>query len=296
MFRPMGLFSRPRVAPPAGGFRLLAFDLDGTFLERDGRLAAATARFLAQLRGDGVELLAATGRRLWSALPVLAELELGGSVVVHNGAMVASVPDEAPQRTWPLEPEVVRAVAADLKRRGLSVLLFTAAPRGPGEVLAEEGGVDPSGYLAWYFHYASGHFSLFPDLGAAPLDAVLRVAGHGPRAALDAAARELPAAHPGKLRAFVQRETVMEGHRVEVMAAGVNKWSGVTWVAERHGIAPAQIVAVGDEANDAEMLSGAGWSLAAPGASESARAAARESVAGAGPAALMKAVARVLGR
>jgi HAD superfamily hydrolase (TIGR01484 family) len=292
----MGLFSRSRVVPPAGGFRMLAFDLDGTFLERDGRLAGATARFLSRLRADGVELVAATGRRLWSALPVLEELALGGAVVVHNGAMVASVPDSAPVRTWPLEPAVVRDVAADLKRRGLSVLLFTAAPRGPGEVLAEEGGADPSGYLAWYFHYASGHFSLFPDLGAAPLADVLRVAAHGPKEALEAAARELPLRHAGRLRAFVQRETVMEGHRVEVMAAGVNKWTGVTWVAERHGIAPAQIVAVGDEANDAEMLAGAGWSLAAPGASESARAAARENVAGDGPAALVRAVGRALGR
>src|SRR5262245_12609613 len=111
MFGPMGLFSRPRVAPPAGGFRMLAFDLDGTFLERDGRLAGSTARFLSKLRAGGVELLAATGRRLWSALPVLAELDLGGSVVVHNGAMVANVPDAAPERIWPLDPADVRMVA-----------------------------------------------------------------------------------------------------------------------------------------------------------------------------------------
>jgi hydroxymethylpyrimidine pyrophosphatase-like HAD family hydrolase len=296
MFRPMGLLSRSRVAPPSGGFRMLAFDLDGTFLERDGRLSGATARFLSSLRSDGIELLAATGRRLYSALPVLDELALGGSVVVHNGAMVANVPNGAPERIWPLDAGVVRAVAADLRRRGLSVLLFTASARGPGEVLAEEGGVDPSGYLAWYFHYASGHFSLYPDLGAAPLDGVLRVAAHGEKALLDEAARELPLRFAGRLRAFVQRETVMEAHRIEVMAAGVNKWAGVSWVAARHGIAAEQIVAVGDEANDAEMLAGAGWSLAAPGASAAARALARESVKGDGPAALVRAVGRVLHR
>jgi hydroxymethylpyrimidine pyrophosphatase-like HAD family hydrolase len=88
----------------------------------------------------------------------------------------------------------------------------------------------------------------------------------------------------------------MEAHRIEVMAADVNKWAGVSWVAARHGIAAEQIVAVGDEANDAEMLSGAGWSLAAPGASAAARALARESVTGDGPAALVRAVGRVLHR
>src|SRR5215470_11384868 len=72
----MGLFDRSSAARPRGPFRLLAFDLDGTFLEPDGRLGAPAARFLARLRSGGVELVAATGRRLFSALPVLERLEL----------------------------------------------------------------------------------------------------------------------------------------------------------------------------------------------------------------------------
>jgi hydroxymethylpyrimidine pyrophosphatase-like HAD family hydrolase len=291
----MGLFDRSSAARPRGQFRLLAFDLDGTFLEPDGRLGAPAARFLAKLRSGGVELVAATGRRLFSALPVLERLELDGSVVVHNGAMVARVPAATPQRTWRIDPAVARAVVADLMRRGLSALVFTDAPRGPGEVVAEEGGADPSGYLAFYFHYAFGHFSLVPDLAAAPLEGVLRIAGHGPRELLDEAARELPLRFPGALRAFVQRETVMDAHRVEVLAAGVTKWSGIEWIAAQRSIPAGQILAVGDETNDVEMLAGAGWSLAAPGASDSARAHAREAVGGAGTDALLRAIARVMG-
>lgn len=274
---------------------MLAFDLDGTFLERDGRLDAATARCLSRWRASGVELVAATGRRLFSALPVLEALELDGSVVVHNGAMVARVPTALPEQTWPLRDAVVRAAIAELKRRGLSVLLFTAAPRGPGEILAEEAGADPSGYLAWYFQYAFGHFSLFKDLSTTPLDGVLRVAGHGPRELLEEAAREIPKRFPTELRAFVLRETLMDAWRVELMAAGANKWSGIEWIASQRGIDPSQILAVGDETNDVEMLQRAGWSLAAPGASEVARASAREIVHGEGPAALVRALDRVFG-
>lgn len=290
----MGLFDRS-AERPRGRFRMLAFDLDGTFLEPDGRLDAATARFLADLQKGGVELVAATGRRLFSALPALERLELDGSVVVHNGAMVARVPAATPQRTWRIDAALARAVAADLLGRGLSVLVFTDAPRGPGEVIAQEGGADPTGYLAWYFHYAFGHFSLVPDLAAAPLEGVLRVAGHGPRALLDEAARELPRRFPGALRTFVQKENVMDAHRVEVMADGVHKWSGVGWVAAQRSIPPEQILAVGDETNDVEMLAGAGWSLAAPGASDAARAHAREVVAGSGTAALLRALGKVVG-
>ena len=290
----MAPFDRNDGARPRGGFRMLAFDLDGTFLEPDGRLHETTARFLAKVRSGGIELVAATGRRLWSALPVLERLELDGSVVVHNGAMVARVPAATSERTWRIAPDVVREVVADLSRRGLSVLIFTDAPRGPAEVLAQDGGVDPTGYLAWYFHYAFGHFSLFPDLVGAPLEGVLRVAGHGPRGVLEEAARELPRRFPGVVRAFVQRENVMDAHRVELMAAGADKWSGVRWVAAQRSIAAGQILAVGDETNDIEMLAGTGWSLAAPGASDLARASAREVVADAETPALLRALGRVL--
>jgi len=292
---PMPALDRSAATRARDDLRLLAFDLDGTFLERDGRLHRATAEFLTGVRRRGVELVAATGRRLYSALPVLEELALDGLVVVHNGAMVAHAATATPERTWPLAPEDVRTVAAELRRRGLSVLLFTAAECGPGEVLAEEGGADPTGYLDFYFRYALGHFSLYPDLATAPLANVLRVAGHGPRAVLDELACELPRRLPGRVRAFVQSETIMDVDRVEVMAAGTSKWSGVSWVAQRRGIAPEQIVAVGDQTNDVEMLAGAGWSLAAPGANDLARASAREIVTGTGPAALLRALERVLG-
>jgi cysteine synthase A len=86
--------------------------------------------------------------------------------------------------------------------------------------------------------------------------------------------------------------------RLDAFVAGVGTGGTLTGVGEvlKAKVPQAQIVAVGDEANDAEMLSGAGWSLAAPGASETVREVARESVAGDGPAALVRAVGRALGR
>jgi hydroxymethylpyrimidine pyrophosphatase-like HAD family hydrolase len=101
------------------------------------------------------------------------------------------------------------------------------------------------------------------------------------------------AAAGGELRGFVQRETMRPTSRVEFLARDASKWSGVQWVAARRAIAPAQIVAVGDEANDVEMLAAAGRSLAAPGASDVARAAASIAIEGDGPAAVVAALARL---
>src|SRR5262249_21452534 len=111
--------------------RMLAFDLDGTFLERDGTLAEATAQLLRAAALRGVELVPATGRRLHSALPLLERAGLTGHCVVHNGAMVAEVATARTIRTLPIEGEHVRALVALIRERRLAPLLFTAAPRGP---------------------------------------------------------------------------------------------------------------------------------------------------------------------
>jgi hypothetical protein len=54
------------------------------------------------------------------------------------------------------------------------------------------------------------------------------------------------------------------------MAADVNKWASV--VGRGAPLHRGDRSSGGDEANDAEMLAGAGWSLAAPGARRRTRA------------------------
>jgi hypothetical protein len=221
---------------------------------------------------------------------------LDGLCVVHNGALIADVARAEPLLVRALAPATVRALLAVAARHGLSPLLFTAAPRGPGEVLVQEDASDPTGYLRWYLGYAKGHVARLPDLAAAPLDGVLRVVVHAERARLEPFLREGVAAGDaagGALRGFIQRETTVPTCRGELLARAADKWSGVTWIAERLGIAPAEIVAVGDESNDVEMLRGAGHSFAAPGASADARRHARESLEGDGPEAVVRALERV---
>jgi 5-amino-6-(5-phospho-D-ribitylamino)uracil phosphatase len=59
---------------------------------------------------------------------------------------------------------------------------------------------------------------------------------------------------------------------LEVFDPAVNKWEGVLHVARRHGIEPAQIVAVGDDLNDVPMIRGAGLGVAMGNAKPEVRA------------------------
>ena len=64
-------------------------------------------------------------------------------------------------------------------------------------------------------------------------------------------------------------------HNIEVMPAGVDKSSGIRDMAELLGVSMDQVMALGDEGNDIPMLRAAGYGVAMGNASEEAKAAAR---------------------
>jgi len=51
-------------------------------------------------------------------------------------------------------------------------------------------------------------------------------------------------------------------HILEMFDGRANKWSAVSWLADRDGVDPTRIAAIGDEINDVAMIRGAGLGIA----------------------------------
>jgi 5-amino-6-(5-phospho-D-ribitylamino)uracil phosphatase len=68
--------------------KLLALDLDGTLLNSSGQISIANKTAVKLAEESGVLVTIATGRRFRDALPVALELELNAPVVCHNGALI----------------------------------------------------------------------------------------------------------------------------------------------------------------------------------------------------------------
>jgi hydroxymethylpyrimidine pyrophosphatase-like HAD family hydrolase len=110
-------------------------------------------------------------------------------------------------------------------------------------------------------------FAPFARGGAAPDDG--RRAGKG-RASTAAAARPF---------AGLAAVTVAVPGMLEVVPAGVDKWRGLRTLLASLGVRASEVVAVGDGANDLEMVAGAGWGVAMGNAVPAVKAAARAVVA-----------------
>ena len=73
---------------PKRVIRLIALDLDGTLLDRQGQLSPADAAALRQQQQRGVLVVLASGRMTDSIRKVAAALGLNGPIIAYNGARV----------------------------------------------------------------------------------------------------------------------------------------------------------------------------------------------------------------
>jgi hydroxymethylpyrimidine pyrophosphatase-like HAD family hydrolase len=73
--------------------RLLALDLDGTLLRRDGTVDPRDVAAIKRAREAGVHVVPATGRLVHGTLPTAQRLELDGMMVCGDGATIASAVD-----------------------------------------------------------------------------------------------------------------------------------------------------------------------------------------------------------
>jgi Cof subfamily protein (haloacid dehalogenase superfamily) len=89
-------------------YRLIALDVDGTLLNDDHRLTTRVRDAVRAAANKGAEIVLCTGRGSMSALAVLEQLGLPGTMITHNGA---SIVDSA-TRTVLYETEIAHEPAA----------------------------------------------------------------------------------------------------------------------------------------------------------------------------------------
>jgi Cof subfamily protein (haloacid dehalogenase superfamily) len=243
-------------------YKLLALDVDGTLIGRDGILRPRTAEAVARAAAAGIRPVLCTGRRYRRALPVARQLGLDAPVVCNSGALVKDTGTHATLWRADLGFELTRAVLEVLRRLrepAVSIVDHAETPpdflipaRPTGRALFDEyvernapfALVDPE----WMARPERGeHFHLFAV---------------GERAAMLEVEAALAEAAPGLVHTFVLHTSAYAGTMCEVLHPEASKWSAVLHLAERWGIDPSAIAAVGDDMNDLPMIRGAGLGIA----------------------------------
>ena len=111
--------------------RLIATDLDGTFLRSDGSVSERKARVWAALPHHGVETVLVTARPPRWLHDLSHVVGAHGVAICGNGAFVYAVEERRVIETHCFEPTLLAAVIADLRTAIPQVILATETATGP---------------------------------------------------------------------------------------------------------------------------------------------------------------------
>ncbi len=236
--------------------RLVAIDIDGTLLNRKGRIPAANLAAIHQAAARGVRVVIATGRSFRFALQALDQLPDDITLLVHNGAIARARSGETLLRRLLPQGVAREVLAATMSWRGDTTAVFDRA----------EGGQLVYDRMDWTLPYRWGFkeknhevMQEVPSLDDAVTEDPVQIAFNGSVAAMREVVSHLDA-HPVAPRLEISR-TEYPGRNfsmVDVCAAGTSKGSGLAEVAAIFRVAQHEVMAVGDNHNDHAMLAWAG--------------------------------------
>ncbi len=246
--------------------RLLAIDIDGTLLDSRFSLSEANREAVVAAQRAGAEIVLVTGRRFALARPIADQLPIGLTLISSGGAVVKS---KAGVTLWRqlLPKEQARAVLALAgAERKFAFLLFDR--EGPGQVMAEH--AEPSHpsvarYLERSRPYLKQVARLEDALDEDPIQ-VLFAGGVAPLRELERRLRQASCAHAVSLARteYPQRDLTL----LDVLDRGCNKGRALARLASERGVRADEVMAIGDNWNDREMLEFAGLPVLMANSSE----------------------------
>ena len=240
--------------------RLIGIDVDGTLLDSQGVMPDENRRAIHEAVDAGVHVALVTGRSYPFARPVADGLPASISLIVSNGAVERSTGGATLARRL-LDREIARAVlTATLPHRDNAALIFDRDVE--RQVIFETMDWEHPGRRRYWSRNHS-HIAQSVPLEDALTEDPIQVMFNGSVEAmrpLSGALRQGMVDDSGT-RTYSVLMTEYE-HRdfslVDVTAPDATKGRALAWRAERLGLGSDEVMAIGDNFNDLEMLEFAG--------------------------------------
>jgi Cof subfamily protein (haloacid dehalogenase superfamily) len=245
-----------KISPVPPPIRLLAVDIDGTLLNSQFHIAQADLDALRRAHESGVEVILVTGRRHTFALPMARQLGFDLWLISSNGAVTRSLTGETFHRD--LMPADTGSKVCDAMRgfRGNMVITFDKESKG-ALVLErmDELTVSIQRWLEKNMQFIEFVIPIEDSLVADPVQAMFC----GPILRMHQALRALQACELKDCITIVRTEYPLRDLSiVDILNRKCSKGHALERWAAHRGIPRVQVMAIGDNYNDVEMLAFAG--------------------------------------
>lgn len=244
--------------------RLIALDLDGTLLDSRGQLSERNRAAVAEARARGVAVALVTGRRFRDARPLALELGLDVPVVAHNGALTKHAHSLETVAALLMPVGAARAVVRTGRAHGADALV-SVDHVGAGLLVYDH--ISPGDTaLAKYIEWSRG---VVGDEAAAAIRRVnslekyldqdpLHITFSGGCAAMERLAGVMERELGGSVKPLLTLYPRTDFALLDVLHPEASKGAGLAAVAAESALTREEVMAVGDNFNDLEMLEWAG--------------------------------------
>jgi Cof subfamily protein (haloacid dehalogenase superfamily) len=249
--------------------KLLALDLDGTTLDSTGQVPAANLAAIRAAEEAGVIVTIATGRRFRDARPVGIELGLNGPLITHNGALLKFAQSAETVHCSVLTPETSLEVVRVGKSLGGDALV-SVDPNGSGTLLYDRVSADNlplRKYLRWAetlhgegpgregVHHVASLEEVVPD------EEVVHISFSGSCNSMRNLEADLRRELSDTVTLLATIYPKLDFTLLDILPPEASKGHGLAKLAEIEGVQPEEVMAMGDNYNDLEMLEFAGTAV-----------------------------------
>ena len=245
--------------------RLLALDLDGTLLDSRGQISERNRIAIDNAREQGVHVALVTGRRFRDSRPVALELGLDIPLISHNGALTKHAATLQTVSILPLPLDAARKALRTGRNAGADALL-SDDHEGLGVLVydhlhAENLAVHR--YVAWARRIHGDEEGRNAVQQVSSLEDYLdhepiHLAFSGRCAAMDQLEELLHAELGSTVKILGTKYLEQDFTLLDVVNPAASKGAGVAAAAAELGVDREEIMAIGDNYNDLEMLLFAG--------------------------------------
>jgi len=237
--------------------RLIATDIDGTLLNPQFQISEGDLAALQRAHAAGIEIVLVTGRRHMFALPIAQQLGFDLWLISSNGAVTRSLTGETFHRDlMPLA--LCRELCGAMQEfRGNTVLTFDKETR--GAIVLEHLDELSASIRRWLeknMQYIEFVVPIENSLVTDPVQTMFC----GSMARMAIALQALEATGMGNRMTVLRTEyPARDLSMIDVLNAGCSKGHALSRWATHRGFRPEQVMAIGDNHNDVEMLEFAGY-------------------------------------
>jgi Cof subfamily protein (haloacid dehalogenase superfamily) len=236
--------------------RLIALDIDGTLLDSRWQLPDANRRAIAAATRRGIEVALVTGRRYDFALPIARQIGAPLTMIVSNGAVIRTEDGETHVRHLLARETAARVLQLTRPWRDCAGVVFDR--RRENQIMLETMNMDDPIRTAYYTRNRE-FLGLANPLESCLSEDPIQVMLSGDVVRMrEAEAALRGAAFCGE---FALAVTVYESRNfsmIDVINPVCSKGAALAEWAALRGVAREEVLAIGDNHNDLEMLTFAG--------------------------------------